>query len=139
MFTVSSQVRYALRALQYIANHGNGGYVPLSKIAEDESISRKYLESIFTSLKKGGLVRSVRGPEGGYTLTRSPGDISLWDVITAAEGTIRTAECIDSPEFCEKHAECGTKDIWRELQKHIEGFLRKRTIQSGGADDLHGQ
>ncbi len=131
MFSVSAHARYALRALQYIARYPGKGYVPLSRIAEDEQISRKYLENIFTSLKRGGIVRSVRGPDGGYALARGPTEISLWDVMTAADGNIKTADCVDSPEVCERYDHCDYKDVWEELQNHIEDFLRSRTIENG--------
>lgn len=132
MFAVSTHARYALRALQYIADHQDEGYISIARIAEDEQISKKYLENIFKLLKRGDLVRSVRGPEGGYVLAKDPRDISLWDIVTAAGGEVLTAECIETPEVCERHGSCGSKDIWGELQRHIERFLQERSLESGG-------
>ncbi len=139
MFSVSTHARYALRALQYIAEHGDEGYIPISRIAEEEQISKKYLENIFTLLKKGGLLRSVRGPEGGYALARGPGEISLWDIVTAADGNVRTAECIETPEVCARYENCGSKNIWVDLQRHIETFLQERTLAPGEKNGIHGQ
>lgn len=143
MFSVSTHARYALRALQYIAEQGDEGYIPISRIAEEEQISKKYLENIFTLLKKGGLLRSVRGPEGGYALAKHPKEISLWDIVTAADGKVRTAECIEIPEICGRYNQCGSKDIWKELQQHIESFLRERSLdaegKTGGKNGIHGQ
>ena len=138
MFSVSTHARYALRALQYIASHGNEGSVPLSKIAAEEDISRKYLENIFTLLRKGGIVRSTRGPDGGYALAKKPEEISLWEIVSVADGKVSTAECVDTPEICARYEKCESKDIWDELQRHIETFLKDKTLVTGENDGLHG-
>jgi len=131
MFSVSTHARYALRALQYIAGHADEGYISISRIAKEEAISKKYLENIFTLLKKGGIVRSVRGPEGGYILAREAKKITLLDIVAASEGEIRTAECIDDPEFCDRSDCCTSRDVWKDLQDLIEDFLENRTLGSG--------
>jgi len=146
MFTVSTQVRYALRGLLQLAEHGGDEPLSISLIAEEEGISRKYLENIFKLLKKGGIVRSLRGPVGGYTLTRKPEEINLAEIINAVEGEISVAECLGSPEVCERTPDCRTRIVWEELQRKMEEFCTFRTLesiytknQSGAVDEcIHG-
>lgn len=130
MFSVSTQVRYALRALLYIAGHREESPVPLTQIAEEEEISKKYLENIFTLLKRGGLVVSSRGPVGGYSLALSPGNLRLYDIVLAVDGRPRIVDCVDDPDACARRSTCGTRSVWDDFQNEMDNFLKSRTLES---------
>jgi Rrf2 family protein len=134
MFSVSTQVRYALRALLYIAEHSDESPVPLNQIAENEDISKKYLENIFTLLKRGGLVGSSRGPVGGYSLAVSPENLRLYDIVLAVDGRPRVVDCVDDPEACARRAICESWSVWDEFQGEMDNFLKSRTLESILAD-----
>ena len=86
---VSTRGRYALRVMLELAQHGRDCYTALSSIASEQGISGKYLESIISTLSKGGLVEGVRGKGGGYRLTRPPEDYSVGEILRLAEGLSR--------------------------------------------------
>ena len=85
---VSTRGRYALRVMLELAQHGRDCYTALSSIASEQGISGKYLESIISTLSKGGLVEGVRGKGGGYRLTRPPEDYSVGEILRLAEGSL---------------------------------------------------
>lgn len=130
MFTVSTQVRYALRGLIHLAEHEGTEPVAISQIAEEEDISKKYLENIFKLLKRGGIVRSLRGPVGGYMLTRKPEEIDLAEIVEAVEGRISVVECLGSPEICERTPGCLTRNVWEELQRNMMEYCASKTLES---------
>lgn len=83
----SKKSRYGLRALIDLAVHSENGYVSLSSIAERNEISLQYLEQVFANLRRAEIVKSVKGPQGGYLLRNSPGEITVSDVLLALEGS----------------------------------------------------
>lgn len=83
----SKKSRYGLRALIDLAVHSENGYVSLSSIAERNEISPQYLEQVFANLRRAEIVKSVKGPQGGYLLRNSPGEITVSDVLLALEGS----------------------------------------------------
>ncbi|TFG64961.1 MAG: Rrf2 family transcriptional regulator, partial [Spirochaetales bacterium] len=133
MFAVSSRVRYALRALSLLAGGcgplGSKEIVSLHSIADREGISRKYREQIFNPLKKSGIVTGSRGPEGGYTLARSPVEITLYDIVTALEGPVLTAQCSNHNDDCIRSGRCSSQALWEELQDVTVSFLKARTLE----------
>jgi Rrf2 family protein len=138
MFTISTQVRYALRGLIRLAEREATEPVSISQIAEEEDISKKYLENIFKLLKRGGIVRSLRGPVGGYTLTRKPEEINLAEIIEAVEGRISVVECLESPEICERITGCLTRSVWEELQRNMKEYCASKTLESIRAKEYAG-
>lgn len=130
MFTVSTQIRYALRALARIAGRNNRAVVTLGTVSKSEGISRKYLENIFKQLKKAGIVRSERGPFGGYSLARSPSEITLHDLVVAIDGPVTAVSCLKDEDSCDRNEVCTTKPVWREFQDTIVRFLSSKTLDS---------
>ena len=120
---LSTKGRYALRALIYLVNHVDDGPVSLQDIAREEGISINYLGQIFFHLKKSNIVKSVRGPGGGYLFTRDPSEIKLSEVIKAAEEPINISECVERPEECERSSNCLTRVLLLYLNKAILRFL----------------
>ena len=125
---VSTRGRYAIRALIYLVNHVDEGPVSLQAISENEGISLTYLGQIFFHLKKLDIVKSVRGPGGGYVLKKKPEEISLAEITKAAEEPIVIAECLENPERCEKSNLCPSRILWLFLYNIIEDFLKNVTL-----------
>ncbi len=105
------------------------GPIQIKTIAEREGISNKYLEQLIAMLKAAGLVRSVRGPRGGYMLACPPEEVNLSKVFTTLEGPVVAVECIDHPDYCPRCSQCVTRHIWSEMQDAIMGVLESKTMQ----------
>ena len=122
---LSTRGRYAVMAMVDLAQRGGEGPVCLAEIAERQEISLSYLEQLFAKLRKGGLVRSVRGPGGGYRLSRSAADTRIADIILAVDEPITATRCkTGSPIGCTgTTTRCVTHDLWEELGRQIHVFL----------------
>lgn len=125
---LSSRTRYGMRAMMELAAHYGKKPVQIRLIAEHQEISNKYLEQLIAMLKSAGLVRSVRGPRGGYSLTRPPSQITLKEVFQVLEGPIAPADCLDHPEYCKRYADCAAREIWKKLQDTISEVLSAYTL-----------
>ncbi|GAB4260260.1 MAG: Rrf2 family transcriptional regulator [Thermincola ferriacetica] len=125
---VSTKGHYGVLAMFDLAQHYGEGPVSLKSIAERQGLSEPYLEQLIAVLRKAGLVKSVRGAQGGYILAREPRDIKVGDIIRVLEGPIAPVECVsqDDPEHCLKFDFCVTKSVWEKVKK----VLRKCWIQS---------
>jgi len=126
---LSSRSRYGLRAILDLALEYGGGPLQIKTIAKREDISNKYLEQLMTILKTAGLVRSLRGPRGGYLLSKPPNEVRLSEVFTVLEGPLVTVECLQHPEFCPRCAECITRQVWAQIQDAMLGVLESITLQ----------
>ena len=127
---LSTRGRYAVMAMVDLASHGKGRPIALAEIAERQEISLSYLEQLFAKLRRGGLVRSVRGPGGGYLLAHEIGQIRVSDVILAVDEPIRATRCAPgSPSGCRTNkSRCLTHDLWEELGNQIHLYLSAVTI-----------
>jgi Rrf2 family protein len=117
-----------MRAILELALEYGNAPLQIKTIADREDISNKYLEQLIAMLKAAGLVRSIRGPRGGYLLAKPPAEIQLKEVFVTLEGPMVPAECLDHPEFCPRCMDCVTRDIWQELQNAIDGVLESVTL-----------
>ena len=117
-------------AMVDLANHSQGKPVALADIAERQEISLSYLEQLFGKLRKGGLVRSVRGPGGGYLLAREADETRVSDVIMAVDELIKATRCTPgSPSGCHLNkSRCMTHDLWEELGNQIYLYLSSVTV-----------
>jgi Rrf2 family transcriptional regulator, iron-sulfur cluster assembly transcription factor len=121
---LSTKGRYAVMAMVDLAGRGAGSSVTLASIAERQHISVAYLEQLFMKLRRSGLVKAVRGPRGGYQLARAPSDISVADIMTAADEPVRMNRCsVEGNDWCLGSKRCATHDLWRALGTHISTFL----------------
>ena len=122
---LSTKGRYAVMALVDLASQSDGRPVALADIAERQEISLSYLEQLFAKLRRGGLVRSVRGPGGGYLLARPADDTRVSDAILAVDEPIRATRCKSgSSAGCRANkSRCLTHDLWEELGNQIHVFL----------------
>jgi len=105
------------------------GPVTLAAISERQYISLSYLEQLFRRLREDGLVRSIRGPGGGYLLNRSANEISVADVIRAVNEEIQATKCTDPMRGCRYGRRCDTHMLWDALGQHIYRFLDVVTLQ----------
>jgi len=105
--------------------------VPLARVAEREGISEGYLEQLVTFLRKGGLVRSVRGAQGGYLLTREPARITVGEIIRCLEGPLGPTGCVseDDPESCLRADTCATRIMWERIRESVARVLDSTTLE----------
>jgi Rrf2 family iron-sulfur cluster assembly transcriptional regulator len=122
---LSTKGRYAVMAMVDLAFHSNCGPVSLAEIAERQEISLSYLEQLFAKLRRSNIVKSVRGPGGGYLLARGPVDTRIADIILAVDEPIRATRChVGSPVGCKTNkSRCLTHDLWEELGNQIHVYL----------------
>ncbi len=127
---LSTKGRYAVMAMVDLAATSQGSPVALADIAERQEISLSYLEQLFAKLRKGGLVKSVRGPGGGYLLAHSADATRVSDIILAVDEPIRTTRCANgTPQGCRTNrSRCLTHDLWEELGNQIHMYLSSVTV-----------
>jgi Rrf2 family iron-sulfur cluster assembly transcriptional regulator len=125
---LTSKGRYAVTAMLDLAFHSRTGPVTLSQISERQGISLSYLEQLFTRMRKNGLVRSTRGPGGGYSLERPPAELAVAQIISAVDEVVDTTRCSGSNN-CQDGDRCLTHKLWDELSRQIYGFLSDITLQ----------
>ncbi|ADL12268.1 RrF2 family transcriptional regulator [Acetohalobium arabaticum] len=129
---LSTKGRYGVRAMVDLALHyDDQGATPLNSIAERQNISEHYLEQLIATLRKAGLVNSVRGAYGGYLLARKPAEITVKDIIQELEGPIAPSECVakESESSCENIESCITRLIWKKLRNSINEVLNSITLE----------
>jgi Rrf2 family protein len=133
---LSTKSRYGLRALFDIAY--NSGTLPaqIQDISRRQEISPRYLEQIFQSFKKAGILKSKRGPHGGYYLSRPPEEITVKEIIQSAEGDIALVECVNGKVSkrkkgaCPFDGSCVTKTIWQEGSDMLNAFFDSLTLKT---------
>ncbi|XBQ15548.1 MAG: Rrf2 family transcriptional regulator [Oceanicaulis sp.] len=127
---LSTKGRYAVMAMADLAVSSKDGPAPLGEIASRQEISLSYLEQLFAKLRRAGLVKSVRGPGGGYRLARPAGETRVADIMIAVEEPVDVTRCQHKPAGCmESGRRCITHDLWDELGRHIHLFLNGVTIE----------
>lgn len=125
---ISTRGRYAVRILLYLAEHRNGEFIPMKAVAAKEEISLKYIEKIMPMLKSGGLVESTHGIGGGYRLTREPDKITLWDILTLAEGDLAPVTCLQGDTVCMRAAQCRTLPVWQGYYRLTKEYFSGLTL-----------
>jgi Rrf2 family iron-sulfur cluster assembly transcriptional regulator len=127
---LSTKGRYAVMAMADLSQNTSGKPVALSDIADRQEISLSYLEQLFGRLRKGGLVKSVRGPGGGYLLARGAGDMRISDIILAVDEPIQTTRCTPgSAAGCHNNkSRCLTHDLWEEVGNQMYLYLSSVTL-----------
>jgi len=126
---ISTKGRYALRVMVELAGYEKGEYIPLSKIAENQGISIKYLESIIVILSKAGLLDGIRGKGGGYRLNRDAKDYTVGEILRLTEGTLAPVACLaGKPNRCKRAPSCPTLPMWQQLDTIIENYLDNITL-----------
>jgi Rrf2 family cysteine metabolism transcriptional repressor len=126
---ISTKIRYGARAILELASHYGEGPIDLKEIATRENISLKYLEQVIIPLRTAGLVKSVRGSKGGYSLARPPSEICLNDVVEILDGHVQLIECLKNPKECQKADLCVTREIWKEASNAIHKIFSSVTFE----------
>ena len=127
---ISTKSKYALRALVDLAAHFNGRPVLLKDIARRENLSLRYLENIFTKLRKDGLLNSSKGRGGGFILARPAADINLLEIVKFLEGDTAVTECVDELSSCTRAGVCIVREVWVNLDKIYTDYLESVTLNS---------
>lgn len=126
---ISTKGRYALRLMIDLAVNNDGNPVSIRDIAARQDISDKYLEQIISSLNKAGYVRSSRGPQGGYKLTRTPGEYTVGMILRLTEGSLAPVACLeDEVNLCDRQDSCATLRLWKMLDDAIKGVVDHVTL-----------
>jgi len=131
---LSTKSRYGLRALFDIAYHAANRPVQIQDIARRQEISPRYLEQIFQNLKKAGLLKSKRGPQGGYIIAKPLKDVTVRDIVKATEGDLLLVDC--SPGIrrrkkaaCAFDGTCVTQPVWTEASSRLEELFSETSLQ----------
>lgn len=125
MLKLSTKGRYGTRLMIELAGNYSEGPVALKDIAERQDLSKGYLEHIIPLLWSAGLIKSVRGPGGGYILSREPESITLLEILTALEGSLDPVDCISDPSVCTRTGICASRDVWIDLKEIIKARLKE--------------
>lgn len=134
---LSTKSRYGLRALFDIAYNNDNQPAQVHEISRRQEISPRYLEQIFQNLKKCGILKSKRGPQGGYTLARRPDQISLLEIIKATEQDTLMVECAGEAKKkkrrkneCPFEGNCVTQTVWKEASDLLDGLFSSLTLET---------
>jgi Rrf2 family protein len=130
MSVISTRSRYGLRLLIDLAEVGGGEPVDLASIATRQGISETYLAKLAIPLLGAGILKSVRGPKGGYALARKPEEIDLFSVVEVLEGRSSLVECTARPEACPRSADCGARSLWSGLEAAVRDYLSSKSLAS---------
>lgn len=131
----STKCRYALRLMIELASRQPGECVSLKEISECQRISLKYLEQIVTPLLRARLVKSVRGSQGGYRLTRAPADYTAGEIIRAVEGSLASIPCLDEPDgTCPRQGACVSRRFWEGMDAVVNQYVDSVTLADLCAD-----
>ncbi|HET6922557.1 MAG TPA: Rrf2 family transcriptional regulator [Anaeromyxobacteraceae bacterium] len=127
---ISRKIDYGLRAMIYLSSLPSGSVVPFREIARQMEVPEDFLAKILKTLVDQGLVKSARGPRGGYALGRSPADISFLDVIEAVEGPVALNVCLDGDDACGRSGSCTMVSVWKAGQERMLDVYRQAKLSA---------
>lgn len=137
MLRLSTKGQYGVRAMFEIARGYPDKPITIKGISERQDVSVSYLEQILNKLRRSGIIKSVRGPGGGYMLNRPPAGISIGEILKELEGPVAITSCLRPDEGCSRVESCVTYLIWKSLGQTIEKFLGTITLESLLKDEKH--
>ncbi len=129
---LSTKGEYGVRCMLDLALHYGQGPISIRDISKREEISKNYIEQLFIRLRHAKLIRSVRGPKGGYLLTSQPRGIKVGDIVRALEGPIVVVYCVQpqkAKDLCERISTCVPYMLWKRLTKKINEVLDSTTLE----------
>ncbi len=137
---ISTRGRYALRVVIDLAEHRNGGYIPMKDVACRQEISLKYVEKIMPLLTKSKLVEGVHGKGGGYRLTREPSEYTVGEILRLTEGDLAPVSCVEKDSApCKRVCSCRTYSMWKKYYDMTNDYFDSITVsdlmQGGGTED----
>ncbi len=128
---ISTRGRYALSFMIDLAQQGNGNYIPLKDVSERQGISIKYLEQITALLSKFGLLQSIRGPQGGYRLSKEPSEYTVGEILRTTEGNLAPVDYDESDaNSTEQTINTATAKMWAGLNKVVNDYLDSVTLDT---------
>ena len=128
---ISTRGRYAIRILLDIVMHQENGFVSMKDIARRQQISKKYGDQIGMQLSQAGLLLAARGRQGGYKLIPKPQDVTVLRILNIMEGSLAPVQCLETdPNFCERCGFCITLPMWTGLNRVMNDYLSKFTLQT---------
>lgn len=138
---ISTKGRYAVRALLDIAMSSDQGTEAISSavIAQRQNISKMYLEQLFARLRTAGLVKSVRGPKGGFALARPPETISVKAIVEAMEGPFIIAECTVRDGMCLREDRCAARSVWKTVKTAVDDILSGISLKQLADSEIGGE
>lgn len=125
---LSTRAKYGIHAMIDLAYHEGLGPQAIKAIAERQDMPEQYLEQLIALLRRRGLVRSVRGAQGGYLLARPARDITMQELMDTLEGPIRFSDCVFDPDHCVNSGTCATQQMWVRLNARISKELQATTL-----------
>ncbi|MGO8948465.1 MAG: RrF2 family transcriptional regulator [Ktedonobacterales bacterium] len=131
---VTMKSDYGLRAMIDLAAHYGQGPVPSALIAERQLVPEHFLDQLLISLRRAGLLKSLRGPQGGHMLARPPQQISMSDVIQALDGSTAPMECLPNPAVCQLAPGCAIRVVWWEVERFAQQLLASTTLDQLAAN-----
>ncbi|MBI3397946.1 MAG: Rrf2 family transcriptional regulator [Deltaproteobacteria bacterium] len=129
MFRLSKAAEYAIRGVLHLSFKAEGETCGIDEIAKAQGVPPAYLAKLFQSLARKGFVRSFRGVEGGFILTKRPKDITLLEIIEAMEGRICLNDCLIYAGYCPKDDVCPVHPVWKEAHKRFVDYLKGCTFE----------
>jgi len=124
MLRLSTKGQYGVRAMFELAKNYKKGPLTIREIAVRQDVSISYLEQLLNKLRKSKLIKSQKGPGGGYAINRKPDEISVGMILNSLEGPVAIAQCLDpSAKGCKRVEGCVARLLWKSLGERIEGFL----------------
>ena len=129
---ISTKSTYGIRAMFELALYHSRGPVSVTHVSEKENISVSYLEQLLSKLRRKGLVKSIRGPKGGYVLAKKPKEISVGEIVRALDGDITPVHCVNnkpSNRGCKMIDKCVTKAVWKKLKDAVNSSLDSVTLK----------
>ena len=133
---ISTKGRYALRTMIDLAMNDTGENISIKAIAARQGISTKYLEQIISTLNKAGYVKSERGANGGYRLTKKPEEYTVGMILRLTEGSLAITTCTqDEQNLCERYGCCTAVKVWEKINKAISDVVDNITIADLAADE----
>ena len=127
---LSTKGRYAIRLMLDLASNNTGEPIRLRDAARRQEISEKYLEQIVSLLNKAGFVRSIRGSQGGYVLSRMPKDYTVGEILRLTEGSLSPVDCVDQLGLgCHREENCATRILWQKLDEAISSVVDHVTLE----------
>jgi Rrf2 family protein len=120
---------YGVRAMIDLATRYGRGPVPSSEIAARQLIPEHFLDQLLITLRRAGLLKSQRGPQGGHMLARPPSQITMGDIIHALDGNTAPMECVPNPSACELSPGCGIRGVWIQVEDYAQQVLNATTLE----------
>lgn len=125
---LSTKGRYGVKAMVELAINYGEEPISIKTISERQNISEYYLEQLFSPLRKAGIIKSIRGAQGGYVLNKEPINITVAEVISVLEGPIEIASCIEG-DTCDNEESCATRLLWEKIKASIDEVMSSTTLQ----------